>query len=78
MEDGSVLSFNNIVSSTHVSRSMPWLGSSHVASFSPVYSHTGRARSWRGVMRLDKKSRITIIDVKPFSARNWILSSTGL
>jgi hypothetical protein len=29
-------------------------------------------------MRFDKKSNDTIIDVKPFSTRNWILFNTGL
>jgi hypothetical protein len=28
-------------------------------------------------MHFDKKSNTTIIDVKPFSARNWILFSKG-
>jgi hypothetical protein len=77
MEDGLVLNFDSIVSSTPGSRSVLGPCSSRVASFSLVYSHTKRARSWRGAMRFDKKSCNTIIDVKPFSIRNWILCSMG-
>jgi hypothetical protein len=29
-------------------------------------------------MRFDKKLNSTIIDVKPFSAKNWILLTIGL
>jgi hypothetical protein len=29
-------------------------------------------------MHFDKRLNITIIDVKPFSARNWILLTMGL
>jgi hypothetical protein len=76
-EDGSTLNFNNIPVSTDGSRSDPRLHSSHVASFSPVYILVRRARNWRGVMRFDKKSNSTIINVKSFSAKNWILLSMG-
>jgi hypothetical protein len=48
VEDRSVLSFDSIVSSTLGSRSIPRPCSSHVVSFSPVYSHAEQARSWRG------------------------------
>jgi hypothetical protein len=78
LKDGSVLYFDSITSSTPESRSNPQPRSSRVASFSLVYSHAGRARSWRGAMRFDKKSCSTIIDVKPFSARNWILYTIEL
>jgi hypothetical protein len=67
LEDGPVLSYSSIVSSTSGSRMDPRLRSSRVVSFSPVYSHAGRAHYWRRAMRFDNKSCITIIDVKPFS-----------
>jgi hypothetical protein len=37
-EDGSMLNFNNIMSNTFRSRSIPLPRSSRVVSFSPVYS----------------------------------------
>jgi hypothetical protein len=72
-EDRSTLSFYNVLVRTDVSKSDPWLHSSHVASFSPVYIQAGRAHSWRGALRFEKKLNSTIIDVKLFSAKNWIL-----
>jgi hypothetical protein len=43
LEDGVVLSLDTIASNIPRSRSDPRLRSSHVASFSPVYNHVGRA-----------------------------------
>jgi hypothetical protein len=45
MEDGSVLSFDSIVSSTNGSRFVPGPHSSHMVSFSLVYNHAGWACS---------------------------------
>jgi hypothetical protein len=77
-ENGSMLSFNNIESNTLRSRSDPLPRSSHVVSFSLVYSQARRTHSRRGEMCFDRKSNITIIDIKPFSARNRILITTCL
>jgi hypothetical protein len=77
-ENRSTLSFDSIASSTFGSRSDPWPCYSHVVSFSPVYSQAGRARYWRGAMHFDSKSNNTIINIKSFSARNWILLTTGV
>jgi hypothetical protein len=41
LEDGSMLSFDSIPASTFGSRSDPWLHSSHVVSFSPMYMQPG-------------------------------------
>jgi hypothetical protein len=76
-EDGSTHSIDSIPSGTFRYRSDPWPHSSRVVSFSSVYTQAGRARCWRGAMRFDKKSNSTIIDVKPFSTRNWILFNMG-
>jgi hypothetical protein len=54
VEDGSVLSFDSTVASTPASMSNLSPHSSRVASFTLVYIHTGRVRSWRGVMCFDK------------------------
>jgi hypothetical protein len=73
----SELNFDNILSNTFISRSVPWPCSSRVASFSSVYIQGVRAHYWMGAMHQDKKSDGTISDVKPFSTRNRILLSTG-
>jgi hypothetical protein len=75
-EDGSTLSIDIISVITDGSRSDPRPHSSHMLSFSLVYIQAGRARSWSGAMHFNKKSNSTIIDVKPYSARNWILFNT--
>jgi hypothetical protein len=72
-----MLSFDSIPASTVRSRSDPRPCSSHVASFFLVYILVRRARSWRGVMRFDRKSNSTIIDVKSFLAKNRILFNPG-
>jgi hypothetical protein len=76
-EDGSMLSFNSIPASTVGSRYDPLPCSSRVASFSLLYIQAGQARMWRGVMHFDQKLNNTIINIKPFSAKNRILLSMG-
>jgi hypothetical protein len=71
------VNFHNIVSSTLRSRNIPWPCSSRVVSFSPVYNLAARPCYWRGAIRQERKSNKTIIDVRPFSARNWILLRMG-
>jgi hypothetical protein len=65
-----MLSFDSIPVSIVGCRRDPSPHSSRVALFSPVYIQARRERSWRGAMRLDRKSNNTIIDVKPFLAKN--------
>jgi hypothetical protein len=76
-EDGSTLRFDSIPASTAGSRSDPLPHSSHVAPFSPMYILAGWVHNWRGVMHFDKKSNGSIIVIKPFTAKNRILLSTG-
>jgi hypothetical protein len=78
VEDGSGLSLPSKVTSTFEAKSDPRPCLNGVVSLSLVYSHAGRARSWRGAMRLDRKSCTTIIDDKPWLIRCLILSIMGL
>jgi hypothetical protein len=76
-EDESTLNFDSIPVNTVSSRPDPSPCSNRVASFSPVYIQAGRARNWRRGMHFDRKSNSTIIDIKPCSAKNWILFNMG-
>jgi hypothetical protein len=65
VEDGSGLSFPNKALCTSTAKSDPQPCSSHMASPSPVYYHTGQTLDWRGAMHLDRKSDSTTIEDRP-------------
>jgi hypothetical protein len=65
----SVVSAFKLAASKTSSRLDLGLRSSHMMSFTPVYIHAGRGRSWRGVRHFDRKSCSTISEVRSFSAR---------
>jgi hypothetical protein len=72
-EDWSVVSAFKLADSRASPRLDPGPRSSHMMSFTLVYIHAGRwDRSWRDVMRFDRKLCNTISEVRPFSARYWI------
>jgi hypothetical protein len=52
-EDKSGLNFPSSVPSTSKDKSDPRPRSSRVVLLSPMYSHAGRVRSYRGARRLD-------------------------
>jgi hypothetical protein len=76
-EDKSGLNFPSSVPSTSKDKSDPRPRSSRAVLLSPMYSHAGQVRSYRGARRLDWKSYNTIINVKPWRVRYLILSITG-
>jgi hypothetical protein len=78
-ENWSVVNTFKLAVSRTSSRLDPGSRSSRMISFTPVYIHARRWDwSWRGARHFDRKSCSTISEVRPFSARYWIQSSTGL
>jgi hypothetical protein len=75
-EDGSGLSFTNIIIRLLASQVDPAPHSRCVESFTLVYNHAGQEHSWRSVICFDQKSYNTIMEVSPLSARKQILANT--